>query len=154
MDVIPRPAGSGHDVQAASKIVKSVVCDQVDPPVVIWDLVAARVQQCYEPASVPMFQMRRKRNAPTDCEIKWYCNQYMHRELCPAEMPHVFVDEQWYNSVAVPITADGPTWTDFSEGGTCLVSINAGLMLGLLNLFNGRPYPCDHVLTLPPNFFN
>ena len=152
MDVIPRP--DGHDVLATSKIVKSVVCDQVDPPVVIWDLVAVRLPQCYEPpASIPMFQMRRKRNSPSDCEIKWYCNQFLHRELCPAEMPHVFVDEQWYKEVAVPTTADGPTWSDFSQGGSCLLSINSGLMLGLLNLFNGRPYPCDHVLMLPPNFF-
>jgi hypothetical protein len=90
------------------------------------------------------FVRRTTRNAADDVVVLFFDENNEKRLLSPNEMPPVFVDKQWYDTVARSLFGNGPTWSDFAANGKCAFLISAGIFTGLLYFDRLRMFPTLH----------
>ena len=89
-------------------------------------------------SSLPVFTKKSKRNSENDVEVSFFDDKNTRKHLEANNMPYVYVDRNWFDTVVVTRACDGPTFEQFGGSkGTCSVSISTGIQLGLL-YFNIR----------------
>ena len=98
-----------------------------------------RASRATSNAALPMepFTKRTVRKADTDVEISFFDEKNSQKHMEANDMPFVYVDRNWYNTVLVKTFCDGPTFEQFSVNGKCSLGISVAISLGLL-YFNPR----------------